>query len=243
MTSTPTHPTQIELGCGSHKRAGFFGIDIAPGPEVDLVMDIERQPLPFPDASVDYIYSSHAFEHLEAPGSPIQTLREIVRVARHGATVEIWTPYGKSNDALLLGHRNFYTEAHWQHICYLYDSFYLGDGPGRFVWERTQYVLWPDVLEELAALGIPLEFALTHLYNVALEFGVFLTVDKHATQALNPQHPMKVFGYSRTELLDPEDWAARVPIPPDLRRYAPAARAIFRRVSARLARFRGRSTR
>ena len=51
----------------------------------------------------------------------MHTLREIMRVAKDGATVEIWTPYGKSNDAFLLGHRNFYTETHWKHICFEYD--------------------------------------------------------------------------------------------------------------------------
>src|SRR5437764_914807 len=82
-------PSRVELGCGSHKREGFFGIDIQAGPTVDLVLDIERQRLPFPDDSVDHVYSSHTFEHLAAPGSPIQTLREIMRVTKHGGLVEI----------------------------------------------------------------------------------------------------------------------------------------------------------
>ncbi len=199
-------------------------------------MDIERQPLPFPDESVDYVYSSHAFEHLEAPGSPIQTLREMVRVCRDGATVEIWTPYGKSNDALLLGHRNFYTETHWQHIVYLYDTFYLGEMPGRFVWEKTQYVLWPGIVEELGGLGIPLEFALDHLFNVALEFGVFLRVDKKATRALNPQHPRKVFGYSRGDTLEPRPPFSRASPLPHAQTTRELASELARRVSARLGR-------
>jgi len=88
-----TTPKNVELGCGSHKRAGFYGIDIAMGSEVDLVLDVERSPLPFPDDSVSHIYSSHAFEHLEAPGSPIQTLKEIRRVCAHGATESVMWRY------------------------------------------------------------------------------------------------------------------------------------------------------
>src|SRR5215471_8628355 len=154
----------LELGCGANKRKDFFGIDIAAGPQVDLLLDIERQALPFHDGSVDRIYSSHTFEHLEAPGSPIQTLREVIRVARHRAEIEIWTPYGRSNDGLLFGHRVFYTETHWKHICFEYDDFYLGaDVPGRFLWERTQYVLYPGILERLAELRIPSGFAITHM--------------------------------------------------------------------------------
>ena len=194
-----TDVTRIELGCGSHKREGFFGIDFQPSPATDLILDIERERLPFADASIEYVYSSHTFEHLEAPGSPLHTLREIMRVAKHGATVEIWTPYGKSNDAFLLGHRNFYTETHWKHICYEYDDFYFGNVPGRFLWTQTHYVLYPGIVRRLRRLGLPLEFALEHMFNVALEFGVFLHVDKHAVRATSPQSPERKYFYSRNQ--------------------------------------------
>ena len=193
--------TRIELGCGSNRRQGFYGIDVRPSASTDLVLDVERQPLPFPDDSIDYVYSSHMFEHLEASGSPIQTLKEIVRVCHNGATVEIWTPYGKSNDGLALGHRNFYTETHWKHICFEYDGFYLGPGPGRFLWTRTEYVLFPGIVDSLKKMRIPFDFALEHLYNVALEFGVFLKVDKKAQKAVAPQIPQRIFGYRRGENL------------------------------------------
>jgi hypothetical protein len=195
-------PQKVELGCGSNKRKGFYGIDVAAGPGVDLVLDIERNPLPFPNDSISHIYSSHTFEHLEAPGSPIQTLREIVRVAQHGATVEVWTPYGNSNDALLFGHRIFYTETHWKHICFEYDDFYLGHGcRGRFRWMRTQYVLRRGILEELEALQIPTGFAMEHMVNIALEFGVFLKVDKTRTKAESPQFPVRELCYERNNVL------------------------------------------
>jgi hypothetical protein len=201
--------TRIELGCGSHKREGFFGLDIQQSPATDLVLDIERERLPFPDASIEYVYSSHTFEHLEAPGSPLHTLREIMRVAKHGATVEIWTPYGKSNDAFLLGHRNFYTETHWKHICYEYDDFYFGNLPGRFLWTETQYVLYPGIVERLGRLGLPLEFALEHMFNIALEFGVILRVDKQALRATSPQFPRPTYLYSRTQPIA-ESWRRRL---------------------------------
>jgi hypothetical protein len=193
---------KIELGCGSHKRSGFFGIDKTKTPEVDLVMDIERQPLPFRDGSVDYIYSSHMFEHLDREVSPILILREIVRVARHGATVEIWTPNGRSDDGLLFGHHEFYTETHWRHICYQYDDFYFGKGTlGRVRSLKTQYVLAPAILDQLKALGITVEFAMAHMSNIFMEFGVFLEVDKTTTNATRPQVPVRELCYRRDEVL------------------------------------------
>jgi SAM-dependent methyltransferase len=186
-------PLKIDIGCGPHKREGFFGIDIAPGPSVDLILDIERSPLPFPNDSAEHIYSSHAFEHFnEHLGSPIQVLREIMRVAKHGALVEIWIPYGKSDAAYLFGHHVFYTEMHWRHICFEFDDFYLGAGTlGRFDWHKTQYHLQPGILDKLRAFNVPIEFALEHMNNIAWEFGVFLQVDKTLTKARNPQVPIR----------------------------------------------------
>jgi SAM-dependent methyltransferase len=187
-------PSKIELGCGANKRDGFFGIDIADGPAVDLVLDIERQPLPFADDSIDHVYTSHAFEHLV---NYQYVLREIMRVCKPGAIVEIWTPYGKSNDGFLFGHTTFITETHFKHICYQYDRFYLGETPGYLDWEKSQYVLFPGIAEQLHRFGIPLDFALDHMFNIALEWGVFLRVKKDVAVAPGPQIPALEFGYTR----------------------------------------------
>ncbi len=196
-------PAKIDIGCGTHKRDGFYGIDIAPGPSVDLVLDIERTALPIPNDSVDHVYSSHAFEHFnEHLGSPIQVLREIMRVAKHGALIEIWTPYGKNDAAYLFGHHVFYTEMHWRHICFEFDDFYLGEGSqGRFDWQSTHYSLQTGVLEKLQQINIPVEFALEHMTNIAWEFGVFLQVDKTRTKARNPQIPTRRLCMGRYQVI------------------------------------------
>jgi hypothetical protein len=45
----------------------------------------------------------------------------------------------------------------------------------------------------LQTAGIALEFALAHMFNVALEWGVFLRVTKDAPRAPGPQIPERVF--------------------------------------------------
>jgi SAM-dependent methyltransferase len=177
---------KIDIGCGANKREGFIGIDVAPGPAVDYVLDIERDPLPFDDNSVEHVFSNHTFEHIT---SPQNILREIVRVCRHDALVEIWTPYLKSNDAFLLGHYSFYNESIWKHICYEYDDFYLAGAPGRFELKHYHYVLFPDILQTLEQMHIPFQFALDHMFNIALEFGAYITVDKTRYEAKRPQIP------------------------------------------------------
>ena len=194
MSANPEPPTRIDLGCGGNKREGFFGIDSVPSPVTDCVLDLEREKLPFPDNSIEFVYSNHAFEHM-AHFPPI--LREIVRVCRHDTLVEIWTPYGLSRDAFLIGHKLFLTEEHWKHICFMHDRHYLGDTPGYLLWERVHYNLKPGVLDRLKRLKIPVEFAIEHMFDIAFEWGVFLRVKKDAAQAPGPQEPLRAFAYGR----------------------------------------------
>jgi len=183
---------KVELGCGSSKREGFYGIDIQ-GEQADLILNIETTELPFDDNSIEYVYCSHVFEHLKE--YPF-VLREILRVCSPEAVVEIWTPYGKSNDGLLFGHFNFLTETHFKHICYEYDRFYLGNSNGYFDWYETHYVLYPGIREQLESMDIPLEFAMEHMYNIALEWGVFLKVKKNESTKI-PQIPCRKYFYGR----------------------------------------------
>lgn len=169
---------KIDLGCGADKKRGFIGIDIHPSVGADYVLDITRDPLPFEDNSISYVYSNHFFEHIP---DPQYVLREIVRVCCDGATVEIWTPYLKSNDAFVLGHQIYYSETIWKHICVWREDFdWQGDFSGRLVLQRFQYVLSPGIEQKLNQLHIPLIFALEHIFNVAAEFGTYMTVVKKA---------------------------------------------------------------
>ena len=185
---------KLDIGCGNNKKQGFIGIDIYDGEGIDHVLDMEKDRLPFDDDSVDFVFSNHAFEHITAPQN---ILREIVRVCKHKAMVEIWTPYLKSNDAFLLGHDSFYNENIWKHICYLYDDFYFGDTKGRFELKYFQYILYPQIEKQLEKLNIPFVFALDHMFNIALEFAAVIEIDKTVAHAKNPQIPGISVAYSR----------------------------------------------
>ena len=47
---------RIDIGCGASKKPGHTGIDKAAAPGVDLVVDFERERLPFDDGTVEAIY-------------------------------------------------------------------------------------------------------------------------------------------------------------------------------------------
>ncbi|WP_052062182.1 class I SAM-dependent methyltransferase [Pseudomonas soli] len=80
---------KVDLGCGKRKQQDFIGVDRFPMPEVDVIADLDGV-LPFPDSSVDLLFSSHALEHV---GDLMMTMREIYRVCKHGAQVCIVAPY------------------------------------------------------------------------------------------------------------------------------------------------------
>jgi SAM-dependent methyltransferase len=91
--------SKLHLGCGRTILPGWINLDLAAGPGVDVVADLDAcgtRPLPIPDDSVEEILGSHLLEHLR---HPLPLLAELHRVARPGAKATFQTPYGGSDDA------------------------------------------------------------------------------------------------------------------------------------------------
>lgn len=82
----------IDLGCGSRKKPGSVGMDIAPIPGVDVVADMAYG-LPFRDNSVDRIYVYHVLEHMD---NFLETMGEIYRVCKDGARAYVKVPHAAS---------------------------------------------------------------------------------------------------------------------------------------------------
>ena len=72
----------LELGGGNNKREGWLNIDLFTD-KADLQLDLRRR-LPFPNLSVDNIYSSHVLEHFSYPEPLRSLLRECFRVLKVG---------------------------------------------------------------------------------------------------------------------------------------------------------------
>ncbi|MFQ5542953.1 MAG: methyltransferase domain-containing protein [Nitrospiria bacterium] len=80
---------QLHIGCGQVYFDGWMNIDLE-SPKADLHHDL-RNPLPFSDVSVRYIYNEHFLEHLDLP-SGIAFLKECYRVLRPGGILRIAMP-------------------------------------------------------------------------------------------------------------------------------------------------------
>lgn len=80
---------KLNLGCGPNPKQGWVNIDLTD--RADLRLDL-REPLPFGDGSVSFIYTEHFFEHLEFPNEAEALLREAARVLAPGGTLSIAVP-------------------------------------------------------------------------------------------------------------------------------------------------------
>jgi predicted SAM-dependent methyltransferase len=83
-------PFTVELGAA--RREGvpdWVTLDL--NGTADIVHDLTK-PLPFPDGSVDRVYSSHVLEHFTYPGQLLPLLRECHRVLRPGGVISAAVP-------------------------------------------------------------------------------------------------------------------------------------------------------
>lgn len=94
----------LNLGCGNRKLdvpgappgSQVVGVDRSPRSQADLVHDLNSFPYPLDSNSFDLVVLRDVIEHLDdVPG----VLREVHRVARHGAMVRIRTPHFSSHYA------------------------------------------------------------------------------------------------------------------------------------------------
>jgi len=83
-------PRVLDLGCGTKKHPGAFGVDIRQRPGVDLVHDLDVIPWPLLDDSYDLVYCQDIVEHV---ANVDRFVRELHRVMSTDGIVEIRTPH------------------------------------------------------------------------------------------------------------------------------------------------------
>jgi SAM-dependent methyltransferase len=91
---------KIEIGGGTTPRGdGFINLDCLQC--ADIHINLETDPLPFDDDSVDEVYSAHCLEHVN---NAVGVLVEVLRVCKLGAFVELRFPHWLHPMASCSGH-------------------------------------------------------------------------------------------------------------------------------------------
>jgi len=103
---------RLNLGCCDHRAPGFLGVDLSPGPAVDVVTDLNGV-WPWSDSSVSEILARDIVEHLS---DAIHTMNEMHRVLKPGGKVTISVPTTNGTGAFQdPTHRSF-----WNRRSFLY---------------------------------------------------------------------------------------------------------------------------
>jgi len=82
--------SKLDLACGQNRQEGFFGIDIAPGENVDAVVDLESYPWPIESDSVEEVFCSHYIEHTP---DIIKFMEELYRILKKDGKAKFIAPY------------------------------------------------------------------------------------------------------------------------------------------------------
>lgn len=159
----------LHIGCGLHKMPGSIGLDITELPGVDVVLDLDREKLPFPDNRFEAIYAHHVLEHIR---NLADVLGELHRVCKPGAVIDIVVPYytcvGAFGDPT---HVRFFTYRTFEHFAETEDKerytwfsatrFKVGArriGFGRlFRLMQIEFLAnhWPNIYENFFAFAFP----------------------------------------------------------------------------------------
>lgn len=99
---------KLNLGCGGQRIDGYIGIDKRDVGQ-EMIWDI-RDGLPFPDNSVDEVYTCHLLEHLTNDEN-IGLFREIYRVLKPKGKNHNRLPHQSHPTAYYIGHETFWNEA------------------------------------------------------------------------------------------------------------------------------------
>jgi predicted SAM-dependent methyltransferase len=89
---------KLNLGAGDVKLEGYVTVDYDINTNPDYQLDIEKDPLPFEDNSVETVVAHHILEHLGE--GYFHVLQEIYRVCKHGAIVDIRVPHPRHDSFL-----------------------------------------------------------------------------------------------------------------------------------------------
>ena len=83
---------KLQIGCGPYPLEGWLNTDVSSKLREGSPMYMDAgKPFPLPDASFDYIYSEHLFEHLTYPQAT-NMLKECYRVLKPNGVIRIATP-------------------------------------------------------------------------------------------------------------------------------------------------------
>lgn len=82
---------KLNLGSGIKRFDGFTNVDSDVRVNPDHVVDLNTQPLPFMDNTVDEVIAHHIFEHIGT--GFFNFIQDLYRVCKHQAVIDVHVPH------------------------------------------------------------------------------------------------------------------------------------------------------
>ncbi|MBR8832032.1 MAG: hypothetical protein N5P05_000684 [Chroococcopsis gigantea SAG 12.99] len=121
MSNFSGESLRVDLGCGPWKAEGFIGVDIVPGPCVDVVADLSKR-FPFADNSVRMVKAFDVIEHLP---DRLHTMNEIWRICEQDAIVDISVPSTDGRGAFQdPTHVSFWNHNSFKYYCVQFPNYW-----------------------------------------------------------------------------------------------------------------------
>jgi predicted SAM-dependent methyltransferase len=167
---------KIDLGCGFVKPYGFIGLDNRSGERSqipnednapDILLDLNRMPLPFPNNSCAEVRASHFLEHSDV----MHILDECYRVLRPGGVFLFVVPYANSAEGMYPGHNIFFTEKWFYKNLTFQEKFKIEK---ETYFPSEDYEALPWFFRKL----LPFSFARKFLFNACWQMMFACTVKK-----------------------------------------------------------------
>ena len=176
-------PTRLNIGASQTYIPDWCNIDIAPWADVRVNLGQDR--MPFPDDSVDVVFSYWTLEHVP---NYLAALEDIWRVLRHGGRLLVGLPYVSSTEYHLVNpyHLHNFNE-------YSFDFFELGKLKGSATEENP--ILLTKVFHRFTYFSpfdqLPEEmqwWCRRHLMNVVrfIDFGLYAVKPPHTHIEVGP---------------------------------------------------------
>jgi len=86
---------KLNLGSGNSKVKGFTSLDNWADCKPEILHDLSVFPWPVKDNSVDEVLANHVIEHLQ---DTVGTMKELYRICKGGASIQINVPHWASDD-------------------------------------------------------------------------------------------------------------------------------------------------
>jgi predicted SAM-dependent methyltransferase len=87
---------KISIGSGEKRIEDYINCDYDKNANPDYCFDLEKDPFPFDDNSVDEVLASHVLEHLG--DGYFHCIKELYRVCKHNAIIHVFVPHHRNDN-------------------------------------------------------------------------------------------------------------------------------------------------